>query len=194
MIKIIGPALVLRKFRVDSEPSKQEPPIVEVEGRKPGLIAFFLTLIGIDNTTTLWITRREVCFRAGSLFGEITSMVPLTAVASAHSGYAKPIGRLIAAGVVLFLSFSMAVSAPRDLPVGGGTIILIGLVIALILVISYALGKKMALYVESSGGATFGLIFKRSVIEGVAVDIDRVKAVVDLIRELVIAAQHRSAA
>lgn len=191
MIRISGPALVLRQFTVSTAPSKPEPPVVEIEGRKPGLISFVLTILGIDNTTRLAITRREISFRTGSLFGEITSVVPLTAVASAHSGFAKPIAHLIAAAIIVLLSVGAAVGAPPRSPVSPGMILGVGLAVAAVLLVSYILGKKMALFVESSGGTIFGLVFKRGVIEGVPVDIDKVKAVVEIIRELVIASQAK---
>ena len=37
-------------------------------------LAFLLTLIGIDATTSLIVTARDIRFRKGSLYGEITSM------------------------------------------------------------------------------------------------------------------------
>lgn len=198
LMGIQGPALALKKFVVTGEPSKQEAPLIDIEGRKPGLIAFVLTMMGIDTTTSLLVTPRDIRFRKGSLFGEITSMMPLTAVASAHAGFAKPIGYLIAAGLIVFISLGAAIGAETGIRhsgfQGGGVLIaVVGIVIALILVIAYFLSKKMAVFVESSGGATFGLIFKPSIIEGVTVDITKVKAVVDIIRELVIACQQRAA-
>jgi hypothetical protein len=195
MLGMGGPALVLRKFNISGAPSKQEDPVIEIEGRKPGLIAFFLTLIGIDASTSLIVTPRDIRFRKGSLYGEITSMMPLTAVASAHAGFAKPIGYLIAAGGVLFASFAMGIGAQSELRHAGGgagvAVMVLGLLVSLVLVVSYFMSRKMAVYVESAGGATFGLVFKRSMIEGVTVDIDKVKSLVDIIRELVIACQQR---
>lgn len=194
LLGIVGPALALKKFNVTGAPSKEEAPVIEIEGRKPGVIAFLLTLIGIDATTSLLVTPRDIRFRKGSLYGEITSMMPLTAVASAHAGFAKPIGLLIAAGVIMLASLGGALGAAAEHRGGGGAgaaIAILGFVVAAVLVVAYFLSKKMAVFVESSGGATFGLIFKRSVIEGVTVDIDKVKAVVDIIRELVIACQQR---
>ena len=195
MIGIVGPALVLRKFSVTGGPSKQEAPVIEIEGRKPGVIAFLLTLIGIDATTSLIVTPRDIRFRKGSLYGEITSMMPLTCVASAHAGFAKPIQYLIAAGAVFLASIGGAIGGHRDLGGhgGGAAFALLGLIVAVVFVVAYFLSRKMAVYVESSGGATFGLIFKRSIIEGVEVDINKVKALVDIIRELVINCQQRPA-
>lgn len=196
---IVGPALVLKKFSVTGAPSKEEAPVIEIEGRKPGVIAFLLTLVGIDATTSLLVTPRDIRFRKGSLYGEITSMMPLTAVASAHAGFAKPIGLLIAAGVVMLAALGAAAGigsgAGFDHRGGGGSagaaIAILGFIVVIVLVVAYFLSRKMAVFVESSGGATFGLIFKRSVIEGVPVDIDKVKAVVDIIREMVINCQQR---
>ena len=192
MMGINSPALALRKFNVTGAASKQEAPVIEIEGRKPGLIAFVLTMMGIDTTTSLLVTPRDIRFRKGSLYGEITSMMPMTAVASAHAGFAKPIGYLIAAGAIVVGSISAgAGAASQHGTSGGGLIFLAGLVLAAIFVVAYFLSKKMAVFVESSGGTTFGLVFKPSVIEGVTVDIEKVKTVVDMIRELVITCQQR---
>lgn len=197
LMGITGPALVLRKFNVTGAASKQEEPVIEIEGRKPGLIAFLLTVIGVDSATSLVVTPRDIRFRKGSLFGEITSMMPLTAVASAHAGFAKPIGYLIAAGLVVLVTLGVAMGAGSGRRNAGfegmsSAVLVVGLVIAGILAIAYVLSKKMAVSVESAGGASFGLVFKRSIIEGVPVDIDKVKVVVDIIRELVITCQQRA--
>jgi len=66
-------------------------------------------------------------------------------------------------------------------------------VIAAALMAMYVLNKRFALFVESSGGATLGLVFKPSVIEGVQIDSQRVQDVVALTRELIIAAQRGGA-
>jgi hypothetical protein len=192
MMGINSPALALRKFNVTGAASKQEAPVIEIEGRKPGLIAFVLTMMGIDTTTSLLVTPRDIRFRKGSLYGEITSMMPMTAVASAHAGFAKPIGYLIAAGAIVLGSISGGVGAASQHGSGGAIVFLGGLVLAAIFVAAYFLSKKMAVFVESSGGTTFGLVFKPSVIEGVTVDIEKVKTVVDMIRELVITCQQRA--
>jgi len=60
-------------------------------------------------------------------------------------------------------------------------------------IIAYYLGKNMSLGIESSGGLGLGLTFKRSVIEGVTVDSEKVRQVVMLVRELVIQAQQKPA-
>jgi len=193
MMGINAPALALLKFNVTGAASKQEAPVIEIEGRKAGLVGFLLTLMGIDAKATLLVTARDVRFRKGSLYGEITSMMPLTAVASAHAGYAKPIGYLIAAGVILMACVSSGIGAATSHGGGGAAIALVGVVVAAILVVCYFLSKKMAVFVESAGGATFGLVFKPSVIEGVTVDVEKVKAVVDIIRELVITCQQKNA-
>ena len=182
MAKIPGGALVLRKFIVSTSAGKSDEAIVEIEGRKPGLIAWLLTAMGIDATTSLVITRRDITFRAGSFFGEMNSMMPMTAVATAHGGYSKPVEYLIAAGGLLLGGLGMLGEDEGWL----GLVFLIG---AGFFAAMYSLEKRMALSVESSGGAVFGLVFKRSLIEGVAVDVNKVKEVIAIIREMALAAQ-----
>jgi len=178
--------LVLTKFVTSGPSVPPEAPLVEIEARKGGLIAFLLTAMGIENKTRLVIARREVLFTSGSLFGEQTSMIPMTAVASAHGGFSKPIAYLIAAGFLILMAFGI---------MAGGNVV-IGFVVLLIAVgciIAYYLGKNMSLGIESSGGLPLGLTFKRSVIEGVTVDSEKVRQVVMLVRELVIQAQQKPA-
>lgn len=187
-----GPALVLSKFAVNEDLPKEEPPIIEIEGRKPGFLAFVLTIMRINSSTRLTVTSTDVSFRSGSMFGEITSVMPLSALASAHSGLAKPIERL-AGAVAIFMgamSTGLGMMASRNAEAGMAVMVLGGLV-AFFLLVSYILSKKMAIFVESSGGATFGLVFKPSIIEGVTVDDVKVRAVVGLIRDLAARSQRK---
>jgi hypothetical protein len=185
-----GALLALTRFHTTQAPPSQTQPLVWVEGRRPGLAGFVLSKIGIDTTTALIISPRDVTFRSGSLFGQMSSMMPLTSVASVHAGHSKPIHYIALA--VLFSLFGV-MSAVMGIALGANGGVMIGavcMVIALAMMIAYALNKRFALYVESSGGATLGLVFKPSVIEGVQVDSQRVQAVVDLTRELILAAQR----
>lgn len=181
-----GSALALKRFHTTQAQVASQAPLVWIEGRRPGLGGFVLSALGIDTTTTLIVTQRDVVFREGSIFGQMNSMMPLTAVASVHAGYSKPVQYLAAAAMLLFGSLSAVPAAESPAPLA------VGVLGALVCVVLYAIRRRFAVFVESSGGAVFGLVFLPSVIEGVQVDIQRVQSVVDLTRELVIAAQRGS--
>lgn len=181
------PALVLKNFQVSTEDGT-----LLVVGRRAGIIAWVLATVGLDVTTTLACTPTSVRFRASSLFGEEEISLAASAVASTSSGYAKPIGDLIAAvvfviaGLYALSTMVMLGSVTGGLVVGGLCVLL-----AVYCLVRYALNKRIQLSVETAGGRLFGLAFKRSIIEGVAVDIDRARAAMALLNRNVLEAQNR---
>lgn len=185
-----GSPLALTRFAAMSPPANQSSTMVVVEGRRPGIGGYVLAAIGIDATTSLVISTRDITFQSGSLFGQLSSVMPLTAVASIHAGYAKPLRYLaLALGCAVCGAFSMLSGWAND---AGGWVAaaVVLLLIASASMFMYALNKRFALFIESSGGATLGLVFKPSMIEGVQVDEQRVQQIVTLTRELIIAAQR----
>jgi hypothetical protein len=165
MIAITGPALVLKSFQVDSHTGQ-----VRILGRAPGLVAWFLSLIGLDATTELMVTPSDIWLRSASFFGEISTLCPIRQVATMRVGYAKHVQYLILAAITL--------------PTILGPIIF---------VILYFLEKRIVLIVESTGGGVLSIAFKPSIIENVQVDVEKAKEVVGIInRHVAIAhAVHR---
>ena len=173
----LGPALVLREFVVDPNDPNGSP--VRVTGRASGFFAWLLTVLKLDATTSLLLTAQTIVFRSSSLFGQHTITIPLSKVASTSCGYSKPIGALIFAAVMVFTG--LGALSQRD----GQIVLAICLAAALISMIIYALGKKLFVTVESVGSTRVGLAFKRSLIENVPVDIDRVQHAIDIINDRV---------
>lgn len=160
MITITGPALVLKRFDVDPHSGR-----VHIVGRAPGLISFFLSLIGVDATTEFTVSPQEIHMRSASFFGEISYLTPITKIASMRSGYAKPVQLLIAAIATIW------------------TVIL-----PIVFLVLYFLEKRIIVQVETTGSTVYGIAFKRSLIENVPVDVDKAKAVVAIInRNMMIA-------
>lgn len=190
--KIEGSALVLTRFHVGGVEIDPEAAVVDIEGRREGFFTWLLTLTGFDPTTRLVVTRRDISLQVGGLDGEFTGMVPCTAVASVHAGYSRSLGHLILGGLLLACAAILGGFSSQEVRGSSGFGIMAGgavlsAVVALGLVIVYFTEKKMAIFVESSGGAIIGMVFKPSVIEGVDVDIERVRNVVVVIREVVLA-------
>ena len=183
--RISGPSLVLRKFDLDE--SASDNPIVDIEGRASGLIAWLLTVLGLDATTTLRITNREVSFRSSSLFGEIHQVAPLSSISSTHCGFFKPIGYLII-GIVIALGGVVAGLSKHTGGMAGLPLIVVGLVF----IVAYFLSKKLAISLETTGGMVMGLTFKRSVVENVAVDIQKALLAIQLINRKVGEAQMKT--
>jgi len=180
-IRITGPTLVLRRFKIDEAPSANV--LVDIVGRASGITAWLLTVMGFDAETNLKITGEEVSFRSSSLFGQTHQVVPLTSVSSTHCGYSKPLGYLIIGAIFLIGGILSGVGQR------GGGIILIGLIIGGIFLLAYYLSKKIVISLETSGGMVLGLSFKRSVIENVSVDIEQALKVIGIVNQRVIKSQ-----
>jgi len=181
-IRISGPTLVLRKFRV--EESSPDGVVIEIVGRTSGLMAWLLTKLGFDAETRLKVTESEISFKSGSLFGQMIQTAPLTNISSTHCGYSKPIWYLILGGIFI-------IGGIGGMMENGIGALISGLIIGGIFLFLYWLSKKMTMSFETSGGIIMGLIFKRSVIENVAVDIHKAEQAIEIINKKVIEAQSK---
>ena len=181
-IRLTGPTLVLRRFKIDESPSANV--LADIVGRASGVTAWLLTVIGLSAETSLKVTDKEVIFKGSSLFGETHQVVPLARIASTHCAYSKPIGYFII-GVIFLLSpilsyFGLGPNIERL------TGILPLLVISAIFLIAYFLSKKIVISLETCGGMMLGLSFKRSVIENVSIDIEEALKTIQIVNKKVI--------
>jgi hypothetical protein len=185
-IRIAGPTLVLRSFKIDETPSTTVP--VDIVGRASGITAWVLTSMGFGTESSLKMTDKEVSIKTSSLFGETYQVVTLPSISSTHCGYSKPIGYLII-GVIIVIGgllnglrnyygfFNQLASLLPGLIIGG------------IFLIAYYLSKKIFIAVETRGGKPLGLSFKRSVIENVSFDLNQALKVIHIINQKVIESQ-----
>lgn len=166
MIRILGPALVLKQFQTDAYSGR-----VYVVGRQPGFMGWFLSAIGVDANTELTITPTEVSFRQASLFGESMTVCPVSRVAAVSAGYAKPVEYLILAGVFAFT-----------------------VIIPIIMLVLFFLEKRMFIMVQTTGSSSFAIAFKRSIIEGVEVNQEKAKEVIQILHRNVMVSAGGAAA
>ncbi len=177
-------ALVLRKFEINQSSSADK--IIDIVGRKSGFVAFLLTVLGLDATTSLRCTRDRVEYRASSLFGETSTTIPLNQVTGIVGGYKKPIELLIAAAISFGISFVFGLITRN-----GIVFFILGVLIPLVLIIQYLYGKTMNLGVQNGGDKVYGLEFKKGLIEGVSVDIQLVKEAITLLNNAVLQSNKR---
>ena len=183
-IRVSGPALVLKKFNVIRKDTGSL--FVEIVGRPAGLTSWLLTVIGLEAETSLTVSGKDVSFRSASLFGQTNQVAPLSSISSTHCGYSKPIGYLILGVIFIFAGVFTGLSQR-----GGGVILISGLILGGVLLVAYFLSKKMTISLETSGGIIMGLVFKRSVIENVAIDIQKVVQTIRIVNENVIKSQRK---
>ena len=166
-------ALVVKEVCVDEAQECQ----VKVVARKAGLISFILALFGIDSTFTWQVYVDRIESEEGSLSGRIRTMIPLTALDTYTSGYTKPIYLLVLAFFFVLAAFGVGFSNST----GSGVFALLLIALAGLCVLFFYLRKCLLLAFTTNGSNGIAFLFKRSVIEGVAVD----EALADRIGDLV---------
>ncbi len=172
-------ALVLKKFYLNKEANNGEESL-HVVGRQGGVVAFLLSLMKIDPTTEIKCNDERVEVTQSSFFGRQTINIPLVAMTGVIGGFQKPKSLFFAILAVLIGGISLSVEAGMGAAIAS-------FVIAAILTVIYMLKQEMALNVQNGGDTLWGLSFKRSVIENVTIDIDKVNEAVSLINKNVLA-------
>ena len=167
--------LVLRRYQIDETGISGAH--VWIEARQKGIFNFLLTLIGLDPTTTLKVSRGSISFQSSSVFGSSQISTPLPNIGAFLGGYKKPFFSLLF-GVIFSLIGLLTTLAGEAL---GMLFVIVGLGFLL----HYYLQKTMFIGFETSGGATYGFAFKASLIEGVNVNIDRVSSTIDYVNSLI---------
>jgi len=140
-----------------------------------------------DTETSLKVSIKDISFRSSSLFGQIYQVSPLPSISSTHCGYSKPIGFLILGTIFIFGGLYSSLIGLDGM--GAGLFPIVSVLLGLLFFIIYWLSKKMALSIQTKGGTIMGLIFKRSVIENVPVDIQKAIQAISIINKYVIESQ-----
>ncbi len=177
-----GPTLVLRKFSV----ARNDENVIEIAGRVQGLLSWLMTILKLDTETSLLVTKDRIHFKTSSLFGQVHQVAPLTSVSSSHCGFSKPIQFFII-GVIIAIA-----GLVTGLMQQSGVLIVVGLIIGVCFFLAYSLLKKMTFIIETHGSSVMGLTFKRSIIENVDVDIDKVLNAIEILNEKVIESQLKT--
>jgi hypothetical protein len=176
--------LVLKKFNLNYNPTSLQDDVVHVIGRQAGILGFLLSLAKIDPITEIKVNSERVEFRQASFFGQTTLTTPIPAITGIMGGYTKP--KTLFFSTILFAILGLVAATE-----GVGMLIACWL-ISLILFILYILKKDMSLYLQNGGDNLWGLTFKRSIIENVAVDINKVNEAVQLINDRVLSIHRKN--
>lgn len=181
--------LVLQQFLVDQPTGR-----VTIVGRRAGTVAWLMTRLGLDSTTSLYTTPQEIRFRNASLFGETDTVIPVSQCASLSCGYRRPVSYLIAAALMLIAAAVLFAAAAQATPPTALRAValreeiqilkslgFLSLILSGVMFIAYALSKRILLYFESTGGTHFGMMFRRSVIENIPVDIAKARLAVQIV-------------
>lgn len=188
-------ALVIKAWRADTKPIDDQNNFVSITGRKGGLIAWILSLMGIEPTTNILVGLERIEFTSASLAGTESRLIPLQSVCSSYYGYHRPwkaAAWIIAAFVFIGVTIGSMVA-------GGGyrggalafymMMSLVGVVIGLIY---YFLNTTLTLGFVEHSGVVNGIRFKRSVIENVDINEEQSKIVCIIVQRLIEARERRT--
>lgn len=187
--------LVIKAWRADTKPIDDQNNFVSITGRKGGLIAWILSLMGIEPTTNILVGLERIEFTSASLAGTESRLIPLQSVCSSYYGYHRPwkaAAWIIAAFVFIGVTIGSMVA-------GGGyrggalafymMMSLVGVVIGLIY---YFLNTTLTLGFVEHSGVVNGIRFKRSVIENVDINEEQSKIVCIIVQRLIEARERRT--
>jgi hypothetical protein len=158
-------AYVIKEW-LASEAPNQDGVFISIKGREGGLLSFLLSLVGINPTVSLVVDGQNLRFEEGSLAGFFRWVTPLTNVCSGGYGYRKPWKPAVIIAILGTLTVWLA------------PLFWIGAALY------YALNKELSVRLGDFGGKTYGIAFKRSVIERIKVDEDEAARVVRIIEGL----------
>ena len=156
-------ALVLKKWYA-KRTANADGNFVHLVGREAGILAWLLSLMGIDPTTEIEIKENLIIFTKGSLSGRQKRVIPINSICSAYYGYTKPWKEALVIGFLLSFVF------------------FIGLVVG---PLYYFLNKELTVAVVEISSWFGEFSFKRSVIEGQNIDENNAYEVINIVREII---------
>lgn len=169
-----APTLVIRKWYASGDPNS-DGVYVSIEGRRAGLIAWILSIVGIDALSELQVNSETVEFKSASLAGGVRRIISLSSISSTIYGYSKPWMQTL----VIFAVTAAIISPLADSIVGG---VFLGLVIG---IIYFVLNRQLTVGLVEESGYGHIIQFKRSVIENKEINEAQAERVCRIIQALV---------
>jgi len=165
------------------------PLYVRLVGRQAGLVDFLLTILGINTHRVLEVYEDYISYSAGSLSGNITTVLPISNISNMTTGFLKPVLWFIGA----IVGFCACVGFGNEINnVGLGLII--GLCVAAFCILMYFLRKTTYIGVIPNSSVGKGISFKRSIIENKNISEAEAQMIVNLINTLIIRSHKNGAA
>lgn len=157
---------------------------ISIKGRASGVVSWVMSLIGISPTFSLECGCNNFVYEIGSWSGKRVTTIPLAKISSVYYGYTKPWKEALAIGIVGFFAGNLAFAMTHSL----ATSAISTLMVWTLAVVYYALNKDLSIGVCETGGILSSVDFRRSVIEGIAVD----EAAAERVHLIILALVERS--
>lgn len=149
---------------------------VNINGRAGGLVSWMLNLLDISPTVHMTVRADKIVFHKGSLEGSLHFLTPLENTCSMFYALKRPLKEAVVLGIVL----------------GAATFFTFGILGIAIAILYYVLNKTLTIGFTDTGGRLSEIPFKRSVIEGQAIDEAEAARVCDIVQRLVDARRERA--
>lgn len=182
------PAYVIKYWYANNQPDS-DGNYVLIQGRREGLFSWLLSLIKIEPSVEIRVTRNEVRFSEGSFQGRSEGITPMRGICSTLYGFEKPFFKAL---VLCFVLGSVFTVLGFGLGQGmGGTgagvfLALVGFVVALIIAaVAYFLGKVFTVGFVANSGEICWIRFKKSIIEGQEINEQQAEYVSQLMLHLI---------
>jgi len=187
-----GPKLKLLKFTLRQEPQEPDRAILTIQGRRMGVIAWVMNLLGIGTKTELTVSRTELRRHVSSLGSDATDIVPIGRISSMHVNVTtKPYGFLLASLFNFMIGF-VAIVVYFLVPKQGESGLIYGNVFVLssiLLVVKFfTTPPTLTLLVTITSGRMLGIVFQPGEINGKKIGQDRLLDAVEVVRGLIVSA------
>ncbi len=170
-------AFVIKSWSASDQPDA-DGNYVNIIGRAGGLVSWLLNLLDISPTVHMTVRADKIVFQKGSLEGSLHFLTPLENTCSMFYALKRPLKEAVILGIVL----------------GAATFFTFGILGIAIAILYYVLNKTLTIGFTDTGGRVSEIPFKRSVIEGQAIDEAEAARVCDIIQHLVDARHGRALA
>ncbi|WP_370680540.1 hypothetical protein [Comamonas sp. GB3 AK4-5] len=178
-------ALVIKAWKASEQPIDERGNHIAITGREGGLVAWILSKVNIDPTTTILVGSERLEFSSASLSGTQSRLIPLQGVCSTYYGYHKP---WKTAAAISLAAFFMGASMLNQSVIAGLLTMLVGFGVAALI---YFLNRTLTLGFVENSGAVNGIQFKRSVIENIDISEEQAREVCQLMQKLIEAKEKR---
>jgi len=174
------PRRVLQVFQIQTSDLKK--PLIRVQGRAEGLISFILTHLGLSDQTHFELYSDRIFYRSNSL-----SLQVVNTVSPGHINYSictlyQPIWVLVL-GVIQMLGSILSLLGVMF--IGSGISVILA-VLAFYSAYFFWTNRFLVMGVCPSNGEKFGIIFKRSIIENMEVNFEKVRTAMKMVDDVML--------
>jgi|SRR5579871_663079 len=193
-----GPNVVVQDFRMETGETKGE--FLYVLGRRSGISEWFLGLFGLQAQISFSVTDDEVTRESAGPRGFESLYAPLAEIGSSRCSYYRAFW-VLALSIFFYLYglFNLLAAVvksddyARQQALSTGSDTVWGcLVLGTACYVWYAFSKRVLISVSAKGGVVLGISFKRSIVENVAVELQKAMAAVDLMNARILAKHTQS--